>query len=166
MTGYDLEDLVTQNTPASESSPHKTINALEVNDPEVDEDKEEKEEEDAIPLGQKSPEKEQIKSMSIANWKTSSPVISSQLPKETWIQKRDKMRRTTTQAHKSWRDVVVADSNQDQEPNIKPTGSKPGEEVPICRHYARGTCRHGLLGRTKKEGILACKFRHPKACQK
>ena len=40
------------------------------------------------------------------------------------------------------------------------------EEGPLCRHYVRGTCKHGMLGRNPKDGVQTCKFYHAKTCMK
>ncbi len=35
----------------------------------------------------------------------------------------------------------------------------PRDPQPVCSHYKKGTCRHGISGR-------GCRFQHPKPCQK
>ena len=36
----------------------------------------------------------------------------------------------------------------------------------ICKYFVKGLCKHGMLGRTSKEGKDSCRFMHPKVCQR
>ena len=36
----------------------------------------------------------------------------------------------------------------------------------ICRHYMRGICRYGMLGKTQRDGVSGCAYSHPRACRK
>ena len=39
-------------------------------------------------------------------------------------------------------------------------------EKPLCRHFSKGNCRHGLLGKTQRDDVESCPFMHPKVCMK
>ena len=39
------------------------------------------------------------------------------------------------------------------------------DETPVCQKYRRGTCPHGISGKTKVNNEI-CQFAHPKRCQK
>ena len=83
---------------------------------------------------------------------------------------------STTLEKKLSQDQVPEDSNpsskvqilnlNDDAPTNTPSASTdireqtvPHKEMPICIHYKRGKCRHGLAG-------TDCKYRHPKQCRK
>jgi hypothetical protein len=52
-------------------------------------------------------------------------------------------------------------------PKMSAQNLPPAAETiqPLCKHYKRGRCRHGVTGKTMVNGS-ACKFLHPKKCLK
>ena len=63
---------------------------------------------------------------------------------------------------KNWKEV----SKEEESHAMKEKEDDNKDKNPICKHYIRGTCRHGLTGKTAKYGILKCRFKHPETCMK
>ena len=54
-----------------------------------------------------------------------------------------------------------------EDPQAK-SGGKDGKEqatkTPICHHFKRGRCRHGLSGKQRFNEVEKCPFQHPRIC--
>ena len=62
---------------------------------------------------------------------------------------------------------LVEGASQDGAP--KKNSDKEKEKVvkkPICHHFKKGRCRHGLSGKKSFDGMEKCPFRHPRICGK
>ena len=55
---------------------------------------------------------------------------------------------------------------QDVAPKKKKSDKEEGKKMPICHHFKRGRCRHGLSGKKSVDGVEKCPFRHPRICGK
>ena len=40
------------------------------------------------------------------------------------------------------------------------------KKIPICHHFKKARCRHGLSGKQSYNGVPKCPFRHPMICQR
>ena len=49
-----------------------------------------------------------------------------------------------------------------REENGQDNGSE--KKTPICHHFKKGRCRHGLSGKQSFDGVEKCPFRHPRVC--
>ena len=51
-----------------------------------------------------------------------------------------------------------AKEHKKEEPNEK--------QIPICHHFKKARCHHGLSGKQSFGGVEKCPFRHPQICGK
>ena len=66
----------------------------------------------------------------------------------------------------SWDEEVGENlaENASQDAVPKNDSDKEEKKMPICYHFKRGKCRHGLSGKKSVDGKEKCPFRHPKIC--
>ena len=47
-----------------------------------------------------------------------------------------------------------------------PPTTPPLVSAKMCKHFLKGTCRHGFSGKVERDNIKECKYSHPKLCKK
>ena len=56
--------------------------------------------------------------------------------------------------------------NENMGSTEKENDNEAEKKKPICYHFKKGRCRHGLSGKKKVNGVEMCPFRHPRICGK